>query len=149
MTELERFIIDNRDEFDSMPVPENSRERFMASVAAEKRKRRIRLAGMASTGIAAALAALLVLNHEPDMEDILEKHYTRIAETELDIISLMESKHPYEIEEVMSNIHSITFEAIPLEEQLPKELPETERIRILNDFYNMKYEALKSLMVEL
>ena len=132
-----------------MPVPENSRERFMASVAAEKRKRRIRLAGMASTGIAAALAALLVLNHEPDMEDILEKHYTRIAETELDIISLMESKHPYEIEEVMSNIHSITFEAIPLEEQLPKELPETERIRILNDFYNMKYEALKSLMVEL
>ena len=149
MTELERFIIDNRDEFDSMPVPENSRERFMASVAAEKRKRRIRLAGMAYTGIAAALAALLVLNHEPDMEDILEKHYTRIAETELDIISLMESKHPYEIEEVMSNIHSITFEAIPLEEQLPKELPETERIRILNDFYNMKYEALKSLMAEL
>ena len=128
MTELERFIIDNRDEFDSMPVPENSRERFMASVAAEKRKRRIRLAGMASTGIAAALAALLVLNHEPDMEDILEKHYTRIAETELDIISLMESKHPYEIEEVMSNIHSITFEAIPLEEQLPNELPETERM---------------------
>ena len=149
MTELERFIIDNRDEFDSMPVPENSRERFMASVAAEKRKRRIRLAGMAYTGIAAALAALLVLNHEPDMEDILEMHYTRIAETELDIISLMESKHPYEIEEVMSNIHSITFEAIPLEEQLPKELPETERIRILNDFYNMKYEALKSLMAEL
>ena len=149
MTELERFIIDNRDEFDSMPVPENSRDRFMASVAAEKRKRRIRLAGMGFTGIAAALAALLVLNHEPDMEEILEKHYTRIAETELHIISLAESKHPYEIEEVMSNIHSITFEAIPLEEQLPKELPETERIRILNDFYNMKYEALKSLMAEL
>ena len=149
MTELERFIIDNRDEFYSMPVPENSRERFMASVAAEKRKRRIRLAGMGFTGIAAASAALLVLSHEPDMEDILEKHYTRIAETELQIISLVESKHPYEIEEVMSNIHSITFEAIPLEEQLPNELPETERIRILNDFYNMKYEALKSLMAEL
>ena len=149
MTELERFIIDNRDEFDSMPVPENSRDRFMTSVAAEKRKRRIRLAGMGFTGIAAASAALLVLSHEPDMEDILEIHYTRIAETELQIISLAESKHPYEIEEVMSNIHSITFEAIPLEEQLPKELPETERIRILNDFYNMKYEALKSLMAEL
>ena len=104
---------------------------------------------MVSTGIAAASAALLVLSHEPDIEDILEKHYTRIAETELQIISLAESKHPYEIEEVMSNIHSITFEAIPLEEQLPKELPETERIRILNDFYNMKYEALKSLMAEL
>ena len=149
MTELERFIIDNRNEFDSMPVPENSRERFMASVAAEKRKRLLRLAGMASTGIAAALASLLVLSHEPDMEDILEKHYTRIAETELDIISLAETNHPYEIDEVMNSIHAITFEAIPLEEQLPDELPETERIRILNDFYNMKYEALKSLMAEL
>ena len=149
MTELERFIIDNREEFDSMPVPENSRERFMASVAAEKRKRRIRFAGTGFTGIAAASAVLLALSHEPDMEDILEKHYTRIAETELNIISLAESNHPYEIEEVMRSIHSITFEAIPLEDPLPKELPETERIRILNDFYNMKYEALKSLMAEL
>ena len=149
MTELERFIIDNRDEFDSMPVPENSRERFMASVAAEKRKRPIRLAGMGFTGIAAASAALLVLSHEPDMEDILEKHYTRIAETELQIISMVESKHPYEIEEVMSNIHSITFEAIPLEEQLPEELPVKERIRILDEYYGQKYEALESLMAHL
>ena len=105
MKELERFIIDNREEFDSMPVPENSRERFMASVAAEKRKRRIRLTGMVSTGIAAASAALLVLSHEPDIEDILEKHYTRIAETELHIISLAESNRPYEIEEIMRSIH--------------------------------------------
>ena len=149
MTELERFIIDNREDFDSMPVPENSRERFMASVAAEKRKRRIRFAGMASTGIAAASAVLFALSHEPDMEDILEKHYTRIAKTELDIITLAETNHPYEVEEVMSSIHSITFEAIPLEEQLPDELSKNERIRILNEYYNQKYEALKSLMAEL
>lgn len=149
MTELERYIIDNRDEFDSIPVPENSRERFMASVAAEKRKRRVRFASMATTGIAAASAALVVLTHDPDMEKVLEKHYTRLAEKELDIITLAEANNPYEMEEVLNSIHSITFEAIPLEDQLPDELSNRDRVRILNDYYNQKYEALESLMAHL
>ena len=149
MTELERFIIDNREEFDSIPVPENSRERFMASVAAERRKRGVRFAGIASTGIAAAIATLLTLTYEPDMENVLKRHYTRLAEKELDILSLTEENHPYEMEEIRNSIHSITFEAIPLEDQLPEELPVKERIRILNEYYNQKYEALESLMAQL
>lgn len=149
MTELERYILDNRDDFDCAPLPENSRERFMASVAAEKRKRVIRLASVASTGIAAGFAALTVLTHEPDMEKILEKHYTRLAEKELDIITLAEANHPYEMDEVLNSIHSITFEAIPLEDQLPDELSARDRARILNDYYNQKYEALETLMAHL
>jgi uncharacterized membrane protein YhiD involved in acid resistance len=121
----------------------------MASVAAERRKRRVRFAGIASTGIAAAIATLLTLTYEPDMEDVLKRHYTRLAEKELDIISLTEENHPHEMEEVINSIHSITFEAIPLEDQLPEELPVKERIRILNEYYNQKYEALESLMAQL
>ena len=149
MTELERYILDNREEFDCAPVPENSRERFMAFVASEKRKRRIKFASMATAGIAAASAALVVLTHDPDMEKVLEKHYTRLAEKELDIMTLAEANHPYEMDEVLNSIHSITFEAIPLEDQLPEELPAKDRIRILNDYYNQKYEALESLMAHL
>lgn len=149
MTELERYISSNAGAFDSEPVPAGSRERFMASVAAERRKRRIWYMAMAINGIAAALAALIRIGYQPDMENILEKHYTRIAETELAIISIAGTDHPDEIEEVMSSIHSITFESIPMEEQLPDEIPLKERIRILNDYYNMKHEALKSLMAEL
>ena len=149
MTELERYILDNREEFDSEPVPESSRERFMASVAAERRKRRVRFTGLASTGIAAALAALLTLTHEPDMETVIEKHHTRLAEKEQDLISLTQENYPYEIEEMINSIRSITFEAIPLEEQLPEELPVKERIRILDDYYGQKYEALESLMAHL
>jgi len=149
MTELERYILDNREEFDSEPVPESSRERFMASVAAERRKRRIRFAGLASTGIAAALAAILSLSHEPDMETVVKNHHTRLAEKEKDIISLTKESHPYEMEEMINSIRSITFEAIPLEEQLPEELPVKERIRILDEYYGQKYEALESLMANL
>lgn len=144
MTELERYILDNREEFDSEPVPESSRERFMASVAAERRKRRVRFAG-----IAAALAALLTLTHEPDMETVVKNHHTRLAEKEQDLISLTQENYPYEIEEMINSIRSITFEAIPLEEQLPEELPVKERIRILDEYYGQKYEALESLMANL
>lgn len=149
MTELERYIVDNREEFNSAPVPVNSRERFMASVAAERKKRRVRFAGIASTGIAAAIATLLTLTYEPDMEDVLKRHYTRLAEKELNIISLTEENHPHEMEEIINSIHSITFEAIPLEDQLPEELPIKERIRILNEYYNQKHEALERLMAQL
>lgn len=149
MTELERYILDNREEFDSEPVPESSRERFMASVAAERRKRRVRFAGLASTGIAAALAAILSLTHEPDMETVVKNHHTRLAEKEQDLISLTQENYPYEIEEMINSIRSITFEAIPLEEQLPEELPVKERIRILDEYYGQKYEALESLMANL
>lgn len=149
MTELERYILENREEFDSVPVPADSRERFLASVAAERRKRRVRLAGIASTGIAAAIAVLMTLAYEPEMEDVLKRHHSRLAEKEMDIISLTEENYPHEMEEIMNSIHSITFEAIPLEEQLPEELPIKERIRILNEYYNQKYEALESLMANL
>lgn len=149
MTELERYIIDNRAEFDTVPLPENSRERFIASVAAEKSKRRARLTGIASGSIAAALAAVLILTHEPSMEDFLTRHHTRLAEKELDIITLIQESHPDEMEEIMNSIRSITFEAIPLEEQLPEELPIRDRVRILNEYYNQKHKALENLIAHL
>ena len=149
MTELERYICDNREDFDSVPLPAYSRERFMASVAAEKRKRRIRFISIASTGLAAAFAALVAVTYEGNIESVLEHHHKRMTAKELDIITLAESNNPYEVDEVLNNIRSITFEAIPLEDQLPEELPTKEKIRILNDYYNQKYEALESLLAQL
>lgn len=149
MTELEKYIIGNREEFNTAPVPDRSRDRFMAIVAAEKRKRRIRIISMISTGIAACIAAVLFLTIEPDMSRVLERHHSRLTAKELDIITLTETDHPYEMDEVINSIRSITFEAIPLEDQLPEELPEKEKIDILNEYYDQKYAALESLMAQL
>ena len=149
MTELEKYIIGNREDFNSSPVPDRSRDRFMAIVAAEKRKRRIRIISMVSTGIAACIAAVLFLTIEPDMSRVLERHHSRLTAKELDIITLTETEHPYEMDEILNSIRSITFEAIPLEDQLPEELTAKERIEILNEYYNQKYAALESLMAEL
>ena len=149
MTELERYICDNREDFDSAPLPADSRRKFMEKVAAEKRKSRIRYISMASAGMAAAITLFAVLIHEPEMERTLKNHHIRMTEKEMDIITLAETMNPYEMDEVINSIRAITFEAIPLEDQLPEELPTKEKIRILNDYYNQKYEALESLLAQL
>jgi hypothetical protein len=53
------------------------------------------------------------------------------------------------MDEIINSIRSITFEAIPLEDQLPEELSEKEKVEILNEYYNQKYAALESLMAQL
>lgn len=148
MTELERYIRSNAGAFDMEPVPERSRERFMAAVASQRRKRRIRTAYVTLTGIAAVFAALMVLFMNPDISWELERHHNRLADKENEIMIMVERNHPYETEEVRNMIRSITAETIPLEDQLPEELPIKEKSRILNNYYNQKHSALESLMAE-
>ena len=83
------------------------------------------------------------------MSRVLERHHSRLTAKELDIITLTETEHPYEMDEILNSIRSITFEAIPLEDQLPEELTAKKKIEILNEYYNQKYAALESLIAEL
>jgi len=148
MTELERYISANPGAFDSEPVPAGSRDRFMAAVNTERRKLRHRRSILAFTGMAAAAALALVLSFRPDLSKELERHHSRLAEKENEIMVMAEREFPYELESLRNTIRSITAEAIPLEDQLPDELPVKEKSRILNDYYNQKYAALESLMAE-
>ena len=149
MTELERYIADNRSVFDSEPVPTGSMDRFMNRLASERRKRRSRAAGMIFSGIAAACAAFMILYMEPDMSRTLERCHTRIAEMSNKIMNIAETEYPDETEIIRNMVSVITDEVIPLEEQLPDELSTKERKRILNEYYYQKYSALESLMAEL
>lgn len=149
MTELEKYIGMNLESFDSEPVPSGSRERFMAAVAAEKKTRRIKVISMAFTGMAAAFTLFLMLFNEPDLSRELKRQHTRLAAMENKIMNVAESVCPFEVDIVANTIRSITFEAIPLEDQLPEDLSEKDRIRILNDYYDKKYSALESLLAEL
>lgn len=148
MTELEKYISSNIGSFDMEPVPAGSRERFMAKVGSQRKTRRIRMAGVAFSGIAAATAAILTLLIEPNISWELERHHSRLADKENEIMIMVEKNHPSETEEVRNIIRAITSEAIPLEDQLPEELPDKKRSRLLNDYYNHKYSALESLMAE-
>ena len=149
MTELEKYISMNLESFDSEPVPEGSREKFMAAIASEKKTRRIRVISMSFTGIAAACALFLMLFNGHDLSYELQRQHTRLAAKENEIMIKAEVSHPFEADMIANTIRSITFEAIPLEDQLPEEMSEKEKIRILNDYYDRKYSALESLLAEL
>ena len=149
MTELEKYIDMNLESFDSEPVPSGSRVKFMAAVAAEKKTRHIKVISMAFTGMAAACALFLMIFSEPDLSRELRRQHTRLAAMENEIMNMAETVCPLEVDIVANTIRSITFEAIPLEDQLPEELSEKDRIRILNDYYDKKYSALESLLAEL
>lgn len=146
MTELEKYISSNLEAFDSEPMPEGSKVRFMDAVREERRKRRVKIIRLAFTGIAAASAALTVFLAKPDISRELERHHTRLAEKESEILILAGKVYPYEAEAILSTVRSITAEAIPLEDQLPDEMSLKDRRRILKEYYNHKINALEEVM---
>lgn len=146
MTELEKYISSNLEAFDSEPMPEGSKVRFMDAVREERRKRRVKIIRLAFTGIAAACAALTVFLAKPDISRELERHHTRLAEKESEILILAGKVYPYEADAILSTVRSITAEAIPLEDQLPDEMSLKDRRRILKEYYNHKINALEEVM---
>ena len=149
MTELERYISSNIDAFDCEPIPEGGKERFMDAVRQERRENRIQVLSIAFTGMAACIAIIMAILVEPDISKELERHYTRMAMKENEILTIVEREWPEETDMIMNTLRTITADAIPLEEQLPEELSTKEKSRILNEYYDLKYSALENLMANI
>lgn len=149
MTELERYISSNIDAFDCEPIPEGGKERFMDAVRQERRKNRIQVLSIAFTGMAACIAIIMAVLVEPDISKELERHYTRMAMKENEILTIVERECPEETDMIMNTLRTITADAIPLEDQLPDELSAKDKSRILNEYYDLKYSALENLMTNI
>jgi archaellum component FlaC len=104
---------------------------------------------MAFTAAAACVAILMTVFVEPDISKELERQYTRLAEMENEILTIVETEYPEETEMIMNTVRTITADAIPLEEQLPDEMSAKEKSRILNEYYDLKYSALENLMANI
>ena len=149
MTELERYISSNQEAFDCEPIPAGGKERFMSALRHERRKRKAKVISIAFTGVAACLAILMTLLVEPDISKELERQYTRLAEMENEILTIVETEYPEETDMIMNTLRTITADAIPLEEQLPDEMSAKEKSRILKEYYDLKYSALENLMANI
>ena len=129
--------------------PSGSRERFMAKLEAEKPGRKVvnfRSVWLSvAVSAAAVVVAVIALSYSGVDRDI-EKSILAMSRQEAQVIALVEEVCPQEMDIVMNSIRAITFEAIPFTDQLPDELPEKERVRIIRDYYGRKIEALQDLM---
>lgn len=141
MDNLEKYIKDNREAFDTVPVPQGSLDRLMA----KSRRRSVRhtLRWAVPAVAAAALLLLFVTGYyNNDESRHLNKMLEGIARSEVEIMTLVEISCPQDLEAVGNTIRSITSEAIPMYSLLPDELTPKERRKILDEYYGAKLQAL-------
>ncbi len=138
MDNLEKYIKDNREAFDMVPVPEGSLDRLMAKT--RKRTIQIRLRRILP---AAAVLVLFVTGYYNNDEKLhLNRILEGIARSEVEIMTFVENSYPQDLEAVGNTIRSITAEAIPMYSLLPDELAPKERRKILDEYYGAKLQAL-------
>ena len=142
MDNLEKYIKENREAFDTAPVPQGSLDRLMAKT--RKRTIQIRLRWILPAAAAAAVLVLFFVTgyYNNDEKRHLNRMLEGIARSEVEIMSLVENSYPHDLEAVGNTIRSITAEAIPMYSLLPEELSTKERRKILDEYYGAKLEAL-------
>ena len=144
MNGIEKYIKENIEEFDLVPVPEGSRNAFLQKVREEKRRRRTRSILLAISSMAAA-AAITVSFSPESLSYEIEKHHKKLALKELEIITTVSEISPELIDEVTNTIRVVVSEAIPLEEQLPDEMGVKAKKEILKEYYDCKCKALEQI----
>ena len=141
MDNLEKYIKENREAFDTAPVPQGSLDRLMAKT--RRKTVQIRLRWILPAAAAAAVLLLFVTGYYNNEESRhLNKMLEGIARSEVEIMTLVEISCPQDLEAVGNTIRSITTEAIPMYSLLPDELTPKERRKILDEYYGAKLQAL-------
>lgn len=140
MDNLEKYINENREAFDMVPVPDGSLDRLMAKT----RRRSVRKTLSWALPAAAAVLLLFVTGyHKNDESRQLNRMLEGIARSEVEIMTLVENSCPQDLEAVGNTIRSITAEAIPMQSLLPEELSPKERRTILDEYYGAQLKALE------
>ncbi len=143
MNGIERYIKENIEAFDAVPVPEGSRETFLKKLYKERRRGRTILLSFSSV---AAAAALLLSIFPYNMEIEIRKHHWRLAIKEKEILASVGSNDPEEQDRIKDIIRCVITDVIPLEDQLPDELAENEKREILKEYYHDKWLALDNIL---
>lgn len=145
MSGIENYIRENIEAFDAFPVPEGSKGAFMKKMKGERPRRRLRTFVVTISSIAAAAALVLFLVPDRLTRDI-ERQYRKLALKEVEILTLVSETAPEVLEEIQNTIRMVTTDAIPLEEQLPKDMQEGSKKKILKEYYEIKYKALETIL---
>lgn len=140
MDNLEKYIKDNREAFDTVPVPDGSLDRLMAKT--RRKAVQIRLRWILPAAAAAVLVLFVTGYYNNEEKRHLNRMLEGMASTEVEIMTLVEKSCPHDLDAVENTIRSITSEAIPMYSLLPDELTPKERRKILDEYYGAKLEAL-------
>lgn len=156
MENLEKYIQDNLEQFNSGEMPKGHQERFLEKLEALQTReqhtapRPRQLLGRRSifTASAAAAAIIIALFVTLQPSDNKEQYILGIQEVaqemymeEAQLLQMFTEEEQY----MINSIKSITEEAVPLADQLPDELSPEKRAEILREYYKAKTAELKRI----
>lgn len=166
MDNLEKYIKDNLDKFEQGEMPTGHKERFFEKLSAMEmndkpnakqsstivqlfRRKRKRVIWSICSAAAIIIIALFVGRPASEEIKVLDENgveYTTLMTTlENEIIDLSKSCSKKSAKEALKASRNVTFEAIPITEQLPEELSDEERAKILRRYYKEKTDGLKRI----
>lgn len=156
MENLEKYIQDNLEQFNTGEMPAGHQERFLAKLEALQSREQhqdpkphhlpIRRILFAASAAAAAIIIALFTTLQPDsiessysitVQELAQEMYTEEAE----ILQML----PDDDLQMINSVKSITQEAIPLTDLLPDELSPEKRAEILREYYKAKTAGLKKI----
>ena len=155
MENLEKYIKENIKEFDCSEMPAGHKERFLEKLSAletnnQSNSRRLSNIVWSISSVAAILIIALFIGR-PSSEEfrVLDENgteYTTLMTTlENEIIQMSKNCNKKSAKEALKASRSVTFEALPITEQLPDELSDEERAKILRRYYKEKTDGLKRI----
>jgi len=139
MNKLEEYIRDNAAQLDTALPPESAEELFLMRWEAGQKTRKRRVF-FYSLSIAAAVAMLLVLpwkilNNNPNAV------YSRYLAAVADAWEVVGAN-----EDAAQMLSSLTYEAVPLADQLPEDLSPKAQAEILNAYYGELLEGVNKVV---
>lgn len=156
MENLEKYIQDNLEQFNSGEMPAGHQERFLAKLEAlqsqeqhqEPKPHRFPIRRTLFTASAAAAAIIIALfatlqpgnigqSYSIGIQEMAQEMYTEEAE----ILQML----PEDDLQMINSVKSITQEAVPLTDLLPDELSPEKRAEILREYYKAKTAGLKKI----
>ncbi|MEF9931057.1 MAG: hypothetical protein RSC28_07930 [Bacteroidales bacterium] len=158
MSDLEKYIKENSGLFNSGNLPEGHKERFMAKLKTPKHNNVLTLKYSTIIGMCASVAAILIVtfvlgdfskqNEKQNISVINANIYEQEMQHEkTDVIKLAKQMDTNVEEQALTMLDNITFEAIPLSEQLPNELSIEQKAKILKEYYKQKTEGIKKIKI--
>ena len=151
MDNLDKYIQNNLEQFNTGELPAGHQERFMAKLAQTQKTVRkgpfSRKAIFAATAAAAAaiIGAFIALGIPQYRLEQLNISIQELAREmyleEAEILQMFTEEEHY----MINSVKSITEEAIPLADQLPDELSPEKRAEILREYYKAKTAGLREI----
>ena len=149
MDNLREFVKENRAAFDTEPLDEGHRGRFAAKLALGTERGASVLLRCFWAAVVLGLLWLRTGHSQGDPVRRVIAAYNRDMDSLNREITAFCLRTGADTSQVNRTIRIIDCEAVPLYEQLPDELDDAEKVRILRRYFGLKIDAVRQLRAQI